>query len=131
MYAYDMPNEELLKEFTRAAAEVGIASSGLCIDVMANLKFEEFNYLKGVVLSRLEGLKSSFTRGDKVVVKSGITSRPRSPNFSPALKSDMDEALVVSRTHYTDKEWFLEFRNLKEGVSFLVIYPAKDFELKK
>lgn len=129
MYAYDMTNEQLLEAFVKAAAEAGIAGSGLCIDIMAGCKFAEFGYLKGVVLSRLEGLKPPFTRGDEVVAKPGITTQPRYPNYDPALKSDT--VLVVFRAYYMDKKWFLGFCGLEEGETLPFIYPAEDFEPKK
>lgn len=128
MYAYDMTNEQLLEAFVKAAAEAGIAGSGLCIDIMAGCKFAEFGYLKGVVLSRLEGLKPPFTRGDHVVVKPEVTAQPRRPNHDPVLKSD--GALVVFRAYYMDEKWFLDFYGL-EGETLPLLYPAEDFELKK
>lgn len=133
MYAYDMTNEQLLNAFAKAAAEAGIAGSGLCIDVMTGSKFAEFNYLKGAVLSRLERLKPPFTRGDEVVVnvvKPRITAQPRHPNYSPVLKSDTDKILVVFRAYYMDEEWFLSFRDFV-GEESPLLYPVEDFELKK
>lgn len=133
MYAYDMTNEQLLNTFAKAAAEAGIAGSGLCIDVMTGSKFAEFNYLKGAVLSRLEGLKPPFTRKDEIVVKHRITASPRHPNYSPVLKSDMsdmDKVLVVFRAYYVDEKWFLSFCDFV-GEESPLLYPAEDFELKK
>lgn len=130
MHAYDATNEQLLEAFAKAAAEAGIAGSGLCIDIMAASKFEEFNYLKGIVLSRMKGLKPPFTREDEVVLKLGIRAQPRHPNYSPVLVSDTDEALVVFRVYFEDEKWYLNFRGLARKESPL-LYPAENFELKK
>ena len=54
-WAYEMSNEELVKDLMRTCARAGTAGSGLVIDVTGPYVAAEAQYLKGVILSRLAG----------------------------------------------------------------------------
>lgn len=74
-YAFDMSNEELLDDLVYAAAKAGSANSGGVFDVAGPMYVEEFKYLRGVVLSRLEGQTPPFRRGDTLTLKAKVQGR--------------------------------------------------------
>jgi hypothetical protein len=127
--AYELTNEKLIREFMRVCEWAGTANSGLAIDCMAGSYLEDAHYLKGVVLSRLDGKIPPFKRGNVVRAVPGIGGRvfPTFPNSEPRI--DLGRNYTVSRVHYRDDgRWFLEFRGL-EGNRGTPHYDAKEFKV--
>lgn len=111
-WAYEMNNETLVKEFADACAKAGTACSGLVIDVRGPEYVEEAQYLKGVLLARLDGLKPPFKRDDTVrPAQKNIRAvdwwggvLPEKPSFK------------IVRIYYAGKgQWLLAFQGIPEG----------------
>ncbi len=125
--AYEMTNEELLREFGQACAEARLSNSGFVVDVMGPVHASEARYLKGVVLARLDGQKPPFSRGDVVQSKSGDGAR--AVGWHGRL-SGASEPHEIFRVHYLGNEkWLLEFRNLPEGMEGTPLFQAEEFVL--
>ena len=109
-WAYEMSNEEILKEFRRACAQSGTANRGLVIDVMGPAYAKEVRYLNGVLLAKLEGIKPPFKRNDTVKVKPDGEVRPADWWGQPLLR---DQKQIISRIHYDGNgKWLLEFQDI-------------------
>ncbi len=65
-WAYDMNNEELMENLLKATSRAAVSGSGLVIDFMRSSHQSEAFYFYGVVLSRLEGTRPPFMRGERV-----------------------------------------------------------------
>jgi hypothetical protein len=123
--AHDWPNEKLVQYFMDACGRASISNSGFVIDFMAGSNFEEAHYIKGVILSRLDGKKQPFKRDDVVVIKANIRivgSKYRGPDLGH------DKNFTVWRVHYDNGKWFLEFNGIR-GERGTAMYDAEKFEL--
>ena len=112
-YAYDMSNTELLNAMTQAAANAGTSNSGIIYDPMAPTHVVQLIYLRGVVLSRLEGQLPPFRRGDEVVLKDDRPVYTKSCDGRSVGGKFLEEEgpFTVSRAWYVDDEtWRLSFR---------------------
>lgn len=124
--AYEMTNEELLREFGQACAEAGLSNSGLVIDVMGPVHVGEARYLKGVVLARLDGQKPPFSCEDVVQSKSGGEVRAVGYGGLFAISGSHE----IFRVHYLGNEkWLMELRDIPEATRGTLMFPAEEFIL--
>src|SRR3569832_2801825 len=109
-WAYEMSDQELLDEFMNACARAGTSNSGLVIDFSAGSDRAEAHYLRGVVLSRIDGEKPPFARGDKVILNQPPAQSVNKVNYSPRFLKE-GEVHEVSRIYYEGKRtWALSFK---------------------
>ncbi len=117
-YAYDMGHQGLLDAMAHAAAETGISGSGLVIDPAAPFHREEYHYLRGVVLARLEGQEPPVRRGDQVVYEDERPSDTfHSENQSGHRRKTLGDTgpYIVYRVWYLgDGKWALSFEGSHE-----------------
>ena len=126
--AYDWPNEKLVEYFMDACARAGISNSGLVIDFMAGSNFDEAHYIKGIILSRLDGKTPSFKRNDVVVIKANIRTISAKQSRGPDIGHNKN--FTIWRVHYDNGRWFLEFEGIR-GDRGTALYDAEKFELDK
>ncbi len=137
--AYDYTNKELVTAFLDAAARAGVSSSGLVFDLTRDSSVADACYLKGILLSRLDGKKPPFAAGDRAqfVWESRNPSTVYPVNFvrghysRPEAKPDV--LYEVARVFYEeDGEWtlFFKFDPKFEGMETYneYRYPAKSFK---
>ena len=124
--AYDWPNEKLINGYAETCMRAGVSNSGLVIDFMAGSNHEEARYLRGVILSRLDGKTQSFKRNDVVVIKADIRTVSSKQYWGPTLGHNNN--FTIRRVHYDNGKWFLEFEGIRcdEGIP---LYDAEKFEL--
>ena len=122
-WAYEMSNEELVKDLMRTCARAGTAGSGLVIDVTGPYVAAEAQYLKGVILSRLAGQKPPFKRDETVeVAVDRICSYP-----GRDLKRG--EQLEVRRIYFEDQDWKVAIKGIENDDRVIPpLYPAKHFK---
>ncbi len=128
--AYDYTHAELVDAFTEAVAKSGISNSGLVISVFAGYDAAEAFYLKGVLLSRLEGAERPFTRGDHVKISGSasrqatVLSQNTSGEYYSFGRAEPGKTYEVFRVFYeSNGKWSLSFGG-EEGYR----YPAERFE---
>ena len=124
--AYDWPNEKLINAYAEACMRAGVSNSGLVIDFMSGTNHEEARYLRGVILSRLDGKTQSFRRDDVVVIKTDIRTVSAKQYWGLALGHNKN--FTIWRIHYDNGRWFLEFRGIR-GDRGAALYDAEKFEL--
>lgn len=122
--AYDYTNEELIDAVGRAAAQSGFSNSGMVIDIMAGSHRQEYIYLRGVLLSRLDGKQPSARRGDIVVVEGKGSGRPTVYSLRGNGAVSKGKKLEITRTWYLGNErWAYSFDNATEHQ-----FAAENFE---
>ena len=126
--AYDFTNDTLVELFMDACGEAGASNSGSVIDFRAGAHLEDAHYLKGVVLSRLDGKKPPFERDDVVVIKPEIQTVRPERYWEPEIGHNRN--FTVWRVHYYNEKWFLEFRGISNDRG-IVLYDVEKFELVK
>lgn len=124
--SYEVSNIELINRFGDACARAGIANSGLCIDFTAGDKIVQVNYLKGVILARLDGQKPPFEPGMKVRIKKEVV-RPVPPKHYDAPNSRRGQTYTINRVWYDDGRWYLTFKELEQWSELKAQYPATQF----
>ncbi|MEK7138002.1 MAG: hypothetical protein AAB787_00690 [Patescibacteria group bacterium] len=127
--AYDYSNEELVHAFSKAVARAGVSNSGLVIDIMAGQDRSEAIYLRGVLLSRLDGKERPFTQGDRVRLSEHARHYVASRNtggesYYSRGKAETGKTYEVFRTFYEGSgEWSIYFVGDEE-----YRYPAEHFK---
>jgi|GEM_PF-1975765 len=117
--AYDMTNKELVAASMNACAQAGTAQSGLVIDVMGPSHLSRAHYLKGVLLSKLDGQSPPFKEMDVVEPISQEEVRPDRGWESVIAPGSPQQITQVQ--YKGDGEWLLFFRGRKDP------FKAKDF----
>ncbi len=129
--AYDYTHTELVDAFYRAVARAGVSSSGLAIDIMAGHDRAEAFYFRGVLLSRLEGQKRPFTRGNHVKLDSRgiVRSVNTSGEYYARGQAEPGKTYEVTRTFYEGSgKWSLCLRDPMDDEPYRYRYPAEFFE---
>lgn len=126
-WAYDMPHEELLRNFADACAEAGTANSGFVFDIMGPVHVANARYLKGVLLSRLEGKQPPFKRGNMVQPKAGSTGVHAEAYWGISVLPGV--AQTITKIHYEGNgRWLLQFKGIPEGARGFPQFKAEEFE---
>lgn len=138
-WAYDLDNKRLMNSLLRAAAEAGVSGSGLIMDLSGSDYHTPVIYLKGVVLSRLEGRRPPFAVGDKARMYPKETYYCPSVNWrrhhasgeaAPDIEYEVAAVFYerIPRFAYgggDDYDWTISFKDKKlDGYRF----PVKRFE---
>ncbi|MDP3697222.1 MAG: hypothetical protein Q8R55_04310 [Candidatus Taylorbacteria bacterium] len=122
-WAYEMSDEELVKEFMRTCARAGTAGSGLVIDVTGPYVAAEAQYLKGVILSRLAGQTPPFKRGETIEV-----AVDRVCSY-PGRDLKIGEQLEVERIYFEDQKWKIAIKGIENNERVIPpLYPAERFK---
>ena len=110
-YAFDLSNSVLLAELEVSAAKAGMSNSGFIIDVAGPMHAEEYRYLHGVVLSRLDGQIPPFRRGDVVALTQGqISAKTFTGRLASKLLSGKGSQHTVWRMWYLGNgAWMMSF----------------------
>lgn len=138
---YTLSNKQLLDKFANTCARAGISNSGFMIDATGPSRARYAQYLKNVVLSRMDGKKPPFNPGDTVETKSESDEqiRPIDGNhgfftcYDPAALMARGSSYKISEIYYrpseTESEWWLRFRSLGENHNAFWLYRATHFSL--
>lgn len=122
--AYDYTNEELVDALGKSAARCGFSNSGLVIDPMAGYDRQEYHYLKGVLLSRLDGEQPPARRGDIVVLGPEGSGRPTLYSIRGNGSVSKGKKLEITRTWYLGNgRWAYSFDSATEYQ-----FAAENFE---
>ena len=124
--SHEVSNVELIERFMKACARAGISNSGLCIDPSAGAQIVQMNYLRGVILARLDGQKPPFKHDMKVGVKKGavLPVRPKC-YYAPNLEGK--QTYTIDRVWYDSGTWYLTFKEFRDWNELEAQYPAEQF----
>ncbi len=88
------------------------------------------DYLEGVIISRLEGLKKPFSSGDKVRIKDCCGERLEVPDI-PSIEREEKKTINLVFYDFIRETWGLEFDGdkLADMGGVFRRYPAEKFEL--
>jgi hypothetical protein len=128
--AYETDNESLLKRLVKTAKEVGVAGSGLVLDVTLTSKVIDLCYYEGCVMARLNGVKPEIQPNDEVeILECEIAPGQGLDGFShvdiPTLRSG---TYIVTRVWYLKTRWLLELKGQSRKRTSL--YPLGHFAPK-
>ena len=125
-WAYETTNLELLDELIERCCKAAPAAQGLITDAGAGCDWQEAQYLRGVILSKLDGNEPPFKPDDQVIC---IEESVRC--LDNAYLVEIDQQLTIVRIWYLgDGDWALEFKELKvrEKRPKKPQFPAKCFK---
>jgi len=117
---YAWNTEKLLSEFMNACARTGISNSGLVISFSAETDHSRAHYLRGVVLSRIEGVRPPVQPGDQVQPKSEAITPSQSNGWKRSIhhKRALPDVLTVKTVHYFGNDrWELVFREENDATA--------------
>ena len=107
-WIYDSSNEWILRQYTEICVKIGESKIALhdCNDKTA----DDARYLRGVLLSRLDGQVPPFRPGDVVVndTETDIRPIPERKTSSQKVKNG-EEKTVRNVSYYGDRLWGLAF----------------------
>jgi len=117
---YESGNEVLLKELIGMSIKVDFADKGEINEPYATEYREELQYIKGIILARMEGLKQplNFTKGTNVKPRTG---KVRIVGEEDHIHIPTNHDLTVNRVWYEGKGlWSVWVRGLptKDGYGF-------------
>jgi len=127
-WAYEMSNRELLSAFAEACARSGLSNSGIIMSFTGSMDAERARYLRGVLLSRLDGLKPPFKPGD-VVKPSGNGVSPVSWRHGHTPLPQDKHQKILSILYAGNGDWLLELEGTQEGEYGRPQFNAKAFVL--
>ncbi|MCG7851022.1 MAG: hypothetical protein MIO92_00715 [Methanosarcinaceae archaeon] len=128
-WAYELPNESLIKEFMQACGRSGAANSGLVFDAFGPTYASKVRYLKGALLARLDGVEPPFCPGDIVQVQAKSDNKVHDSDYRTSLPHGSQQK--VQKIHYGGNEkWFLEFTGIPEGDKGCPLFDACGFILE-
>jgi hypothetical protein len=113
---YELSKQELLSEFARACAHVGVSGSGIVIDLAAEIHRQNMSYLYGAVLARLDQAVPPVKSGAKVKPnKKEVRPNGESWRINPSPRQ-LPKNLTVRIVYYRgENKWEYEFAEEIEG----------------
>lgn len=125
---YLLSNTDLLNTFMRACSRAGASNNGMVIDFMAPYDAQYAQYLKGVVLARIDGKQPPFTEGS-IVVLSG--QDPLLDDIYLKAPITPGTHLAINQVHYLgNNQWRLVFKGIDPAYDGRIpIYKPDRFTL--
>lgn len=116
--AYEYTPKALLDVYRDAVAKAAVSNSGLVISIGAESDRGRVFYLNGIILSKLEGQKPPFNRGEEVRTMPSRPFRVQSVNMGPGYIShfiEPDETHEISQIFYEGAgKWTLKFKDTED-----------------
>jgi len=125
--AYEIDHTELVNKFRKAAAQAGVSTSGLVIDMGGGYNVLNANYLQGAVIARIEGVQPPFSPDNRL--------RPKDKEircYDTPRVIGKEEVVTVKRVYYEGSgKWTVEIEGtdlFNDRGYILRRYPAELFE---
>jgi len=123
---YESGNEVLLKELIGMSIKVDFADKGEINEPYATEYREELQYIKGIILARMEGLKQplNFTKGTNVKPRTG---KVRIVGEEDHIHIPTNHDLTVNRVWYEGKGLWSVWEDFRQKMAMDLIQKAAVF----